>query len=102
METLFLVLFAVALTVFIAFDLSIVAALLVGLFLFSLYAKLKGNSVKAICRMIVDGAKTSKNILVVFFLVGFKGNGHTGAALFQKTAKTGVKETEIPDTQFPQ
>lgn len=70
METLFLVLFAVALTVFIAFDLSIVAALLVGLFLFSLYAKLKGNSVKAIYRMIVDGAKTSKNILIVFSLVG--------------------------------
>ncbi len=70
METLFLVLFTVVLTVFIAFDLSIVAALLVGLFLFSLYAKLKGSSVKAILKMIVDGAKTSKNILIVFSLVG--------------------------------
>lgn len=70
METLFLLLFAVVLTVFIAFDLSIVLALLIGLFLFSLYAKLKGNTVKAICTMIVDGAKTSKNILIVFCLVG--------------------------------
>lgn len=70
METLFLVLFTLVLTVFIALDLSIVLALLIGLFLFSLYAKLKGNSVKAILKMIVDGAKTSKNILIVFSLVG--------------------------------
>ena len=41
METLFLLLFAVVLTVFIALDFSIVLALLIGLFLFSLYAKLK-------------------------------------------------------------
>ncbi|MBQ7860973.1 MAG: sodium:proton antiporter [Clostridia bacterium] len=70
METLFLVLFTVILTVFISLDWSIVAALLIGLFLFSLYAKLKGNSLKAIAKMIIDGAKTSKNILIVFFLVG--------------------------------
>ena len=70
METLFLVLFAVVLTVFIIYDWSIVLALLIGLFIFSLYAKLKGNSFKVIGRMIVDGAKTSKNILIVFFLVG--------------------------------
>jgi len=70
METLFLLLFAVLLTVFIAFDLSIVLALLIGLFLFSLYAKLKGYTLGEICRMIADGAKTSKNILIVFFLVG--------------------------------
>ena len=70
METLFLVLFAVVLTVFITFDFSIVLALLIGLVLFSVYAKLKGNSVKAICKMIVDGAKTSKNIIIVFCLVG--------------------------------
>lgn len=70
METLFLSLFAAVLTVFIALDFSIVLALLIGLLLFSLYAKLKGNSVGSILRMIVDGAKTSKNILVVFCLVG--------------------------------
>ncbi len=70
METLFLVLFTVILTVFISLDWSIVAALLIGLFLFSLYAKLKGNSLKAILKMIIDGAKTSKNILIVFSLVG--------------------------------
>lgn len=70
METLFLSLFAVVLTAFIALDWSIVVALLVGLFLFSLYARLKGNNVKAILKMIADGAKTSKNILIVFSLVG--------------------------------
>ncbi len=70
METLFLSLFAVILTVFIAFDLSIVLALTVGLFIFSVYAKLKGYSLKEIVKMIIDGAKTSKNILVVFFLIG--------------------------------
>ncbi len=70
METLFLIAFTVVLTVFIALDLSIVLALLIGLALFSVYAKLKGNSLKAIAKMIVDGAKTSKNILIVFCLVG--------------------------------
>lgn len=70
METLFLILFTLALTAFIALDWSIVLALLIGLFLFSLYAKLKGNSLKAILKMIIDGTKTSKNILIVFSLVG--------------------------------
>ncbi len=70
METLFLILFTLVLTVFIALDWSIVLALLIGLFIFSLYAKLKGNSLKAITKMVIDGAKTSKNILIVFFLVG--------------------------------
>ena len=70
METLFLVLFTLVLTAFIALDLSIVLALLIGLFLFSVYARLKGHSLKAIGRMIIDGAKTSKNILIVFSLVG--------------------------------
>lgn len=70
METLFLILFALVLTAFIALDLSIVLALLIGLILFSVYAKLKGHSLKAILKMTVDGAKTSKNILIVFFLVG--------------------------------
>lgn len=70
MEPLFLIAFTVVLTVFIALDLSIVLALLIGLALFSVYAKLKGNSLKAIAKMIVDGAKTSKNILIVFCLVG--------------------------------
>lgn len=70
METLFLVLFTLVLTVFIVLDWSIVLALLIGLILFSIYAKLKAHSLKAILKMIVDGAKTSKNILIVFFLVG--------------------------------
>ncbi len=70
MEMFFLALFTAVLTIFIALDWSIVVALLTGLFIFSLYAKLKGNSLKAISKMIADGAKTSKNILIVFFLVG--------------------------------
>ncbi len=70
METFFLSLFALVLTVFIALDFSIVLALAIGLLFFSLYAKLKGYSVSEIGRMIIDGAKTSKNILIVFFLIG--------------------------------
>lgn len=70
MEALFLFLFTLVLTVFIALDFSIVLALLIGLFLFSLYARLKGHGIAEIGRMIVDGAKTSKNILIVFCLVG--------------------------------
>ncbi len=70
METLFLLLFAVVLTAFIALDWSIVLALSIGLLLFSLYAKLRGHGIKAILKMIIDGAKTSKNILIVFSLVG--------------------------------
>ena len=70
METIFLILFLAVLTIFIALDFSIVLALLIGLVIFSVYAKLKGHTVKAIAGMIVDGAKTSKNILIVFFLVG--------------------------------
>ena len=70
MEALFLILFTLVLTVFIAFDWSIVATLLIGLFIFALYAKLKANTVKQIGKMIAGGAKTSKNILIVFFLVG--------------------------------
>lgn len=70
METLFLSLFAVVLTVCIIFDFSIVLALLIGLLIFSLYAKLRGHSLRVIGRMILDGAKTSKNILIVFFLIG--------------------------------
>lgn len=70
METLFLVIFTFTLAVFIALDWSIVLALLIGLFLFSLYAGLKGYRISGILRMIADGAKTSKNILIVFSLVG--------------------------------
>lgn len=70
MEILFLSLFTLVLTVFIILDLSMVAALAIGLFLFSLYAKLRGYTFKAIIKMIIDGAKTSKNILIVFLLVG--------------------------------
>lgn len=70
MELLFLALFTVVLTIFIALDRSIVLALFIGLILFSFYAKIKGYPLKEIFRMICDGAKTSKNILIVFFLVG--------------------------------
>ena len=70
MEIIFLALFTFVLTIFITLDWSIVLALLIGLFLFIIYAKLRNHSFKSIVKMIVDGAKTSKNILIVFFLVG--------------------------------
>lgn len=70
METGFLLLFTLVLTVFIIFDFSIVLALLIGLFIFSLYAKIKGYTIKQTVKMIFDGAKTSKNILIVFLLIG--------------------------------
>lgn len=70
METIFLIIFALVLTVFIALDASIVAALVIGLFVFSLYAYLRHYSLKEIAKMILNGMKTSKNILIVFFLIG--------------------------------
>lgn len=70
METLFLIAFALVLTVCICVDISIVVALSAGLIIFSLYAYIRHYSVKEIISMILSGVKTSKNILIVFFLIG--------------------------------
>ena len=70
MEILTLSLFCLALTVCIIFDVSVLYALTAGLIIFCAYAKLKKHSFKAIFKMIIDGIKTSKNILINFLLIG--------------------------------
>lgn len=70
MEIVTLALFCVALLICIVFDASVLYALGVGLIAFSAYAKIKKHSFKAILKMIFDGVKTSKNILINFLLIG--------------------------------
>ena len=70
MEFITLVLFCLALLVCVIFDLSVLYALGVGLVVFSAYAKIKKHSFKSIFKMIFDGIKTSKNILINFLLIG--------------------------------
>lgn len=70
MEILTLVLFCLALLVCVIFDLSVLYALGVGLVVFSAYAKIKKHSFKSILKMIFDGIKTSRNILINFLLIG--------------------------------
>ncbi len=70
MEFLSLALFCLALLVCVIFDISVLYALGVGLVVFSAYAKIKKHTFKSIFRMIFDGIKTSKNILINFLLIG--------------------------------
>lgn len=70
MEILTLILFCLALMICIVLDLSVLYALGAGLVIFCAYAKIKKHSFKAIIKMIFDGIKTAKNILIVFLIVG--------------------------------
>ncbi len=70
MEILTLSLFCLALLICIILDASVLYALAAGLVIFCAYAKIKKHSFKAIIKMIFDGIKTSKNILIVFLIVG--------------------------------
>ena len=70
MEIVTLALFCLALLVCVIFDLSVLYALGVGLVVFSAYAKIKKHTFKSILKMIFDGIKTSKNILINFLLIG--------------------------------
>lgn len=70
MEIVTLALFCLALLVCVIFDVSVLYALGVGLVVFSAYAKIKKHSFKSIFRMIFDGIKTSKNILINFLMIG--------------------------------
>ncbi|MBQ2847824.1 MAG: Na+/H+ antiporter NhaC family protein [Clostridia bacterium] len=70
MELITLALFCLALLICIVFDASVLYALAAGLIIFCAYAKIKKHSFKAIIKMIFDGIKTSKNILIVFLIVG--------------------------------
>lgn len=70
MEILALALFCLALLICVALDASVLWALAAGLLIFCAYAKLKKHSFKSILKMVFDGIKTSKNILIVFLIVG--------------------------------
>lgn len=70
MEIISLLLFCLALLVCVVFDVSVLYALSAGLVIFCVYAGLKKHSFKSILKMVFDGIKTSKNILIVFLIVG--------------------------------
>ena len=62
--------FSVALVLCIGFDISILAALVFGFFLFFGYGLGKKHSVRAMASMAFSGVKKVKNILITFILIG--------------------------------
>ena len=62
--------FALSLVLCISFDISILAALVFGFFLFFGYGLMKKHSAKAMAAMAFSGVKTVKNILITFILIG--------------------------------
>lgn len=70
MSTLVIVLFAAALILCLALDISLIYALLVGYALFFFYGLYKKHTVKEMLRLSLTGVKTVKNILIVFILIG--------------------------------
>lgn len=70
LEISVLSLFAASLVLCISFDISILAALVFGFFLFFGYGLMKKHSVKAMTAMAFSGVKTVKNILITFILIG--------------------------------
>lgn len=69
-EITVLTLFAAALVLCIGYDISILAALVFGFFLFFGYGLYKKHSVKEMAAMAFSGVKTVKNILITFILIG--------------------------------
>lgn len=70
MEIITLALFCLALLICIILDASVLYALAAGLIIFCAYSKIKKHSFKSILKMVFDGIKTAKNILIVFLIVG--------------------------------
>lgn len=62
--------FSLALVLCISLDISILAALIFGFFLFFGYGLLKKHSVREMAAMAYSGVKTVKNILITFVLIG--------------------------------
>ncbi len=62
--------FAVSLVLCISFDISILAALVLGFFLFFGYGLYKKHSPREMAAMAFSGVKTVKNILITFILIG--------------------------------
>lgn len=65
-----LLLFAAALILCIGYDISILAALVFGFFLFFGYGLFKKHSVREMAALAFSGVKTVKNILITFLLIG--------------------------------
>ena len=63
-------LFAVSLVICIGFDISILAAMVFGFFLFFGYGLHQKHSVKEMASMAFSGIKTVRNILITFLLIG--------------------------------
>ena len=70
LETLVLVLFALALTICIILDVSIIYALIFGYLLFCLYGLIRRFTVIQLIKMSINGLVTVKNILILFILIG--------------------------------
>ncbi len=70
MAWLTLGLFCAGLLLCLALDLSVLYALTGGLVLFVLYGKYKGFGWRDLFRMVLDGVRTVKNILITFVLIG--------------------------------
>lgn len=69
-ELIILAIFLLALIVCLSTGMSIILALVFGLFLFSFYAWRRGFCIREICDMLLDGAGKVKNILLVFVCIG--------------------------------
>lgn len=69
-ELVIITVFIIGLKCCISTGVSVIYALVFGLFLFSFYAKRKGFSVKEIIMMLIAGGKKVKNILLVFICIG--------------------------------
>jgi len=65
-----LTIFALSLVLCIGYDVSILAALVFGFFLFFGYGLYKKHSFRAMAAMAFSGVKTVKNILITFILIG--------------------------------
>ena len=69
-EILTLGIFALALIICLSFDITVIAALLIGFLCFFSYGLYKGFSVKQLLLMAGKGQKTGFNIMVVLSLIG--------------------------------
>lgn len=70
LELVIIVIFIMGLICCISMSLSVVYALVFGIFLFSFYANMQGFSIKEILIMLIVGMKKVKNILLVFVCIG--------------------------------
>ncbi|MBQ3548455.1 MAG: sodium:proton antiporter [Oscillospiraceae bacterium] len=70
MEFAVLLVFALSLLLCLVLDISLLAALVFGFFLFCGYGLYRGHTLAAVGRMALSGIKTVKNILFLFVLIG--------------------------------